>query len=641
MRSRARATVVLPVLGVAAGSGLVVTGAVVGVISVLDAAFTVVSSLPGLVLGALVIARRPDSPAGPALLGLVSAPVLTYGLETWGATAGSVDPWIGAAAVARVGVGIWVLNLAGFVLLCLTFPDGPLPGRTWQVMPWLWLGAALVVVVAVSPSSQDPRSGSPTVLVAGALALFLATVMGALGALVIRYRRGDDLVRRQLRWLLLGAATVPVLLVAGWMAEAVGASTEVAYTGFVLAMVVLVPVSVTVAILRHDLLDVDRLLGETAAWLLTSLVSAGVFALVVLAVSQLGRGAVGPTVGVTTAAFATALLLLPLHRRLHALAARLFDRDRTVTVDTVRRFVCQVRDGEAEPEQVEAVLGRALGDDQLRVLLAAPGTGEHVDLRGRPAAPAVSGTAIPLTVRDAEVAVLVLGRSSRRSVRLARELAGEARLPIEVSRLRLELRGALMDAQDSRARLVEAAAGERRRLERDLHDGAQQRILAVGMRLRSAQGRLQPDDPTYADLDAAVAGLEATVAELRRIAHGIRPSGLDDGLAAAVRSLVADSPVPVDVSVPDVPMSDAVASTAYYVIAEALANALKHARACAVRVTVTPRDGRLSVEVSDDGRGGAQAAFGLSALQDRVNAHGGRVEVVSPVGGGTSIRAVL
>lgn len=640
MTSRVRATVVLPVVGIAAGTVLVVTGAVVGVISVGDAAFTVVSSLPGLALGGLVLARRPDSPAGPALLGLIGAPVLTYGLETWAATAGGADPWVGAAAVARVGVGIWVLNLAGFVLLCLTFPDGPLPGRTWRVVPWLWLGAAVLVVLAVSPSPDDPRSESPPgLLVAVALVLFLATLVCALGALVVRYRRGDDLVRRQLRWLLLGAATVPVLLAAGWVAEAAGASTEVAYTGFVLAMVVLVPVSVTVAILRHDLLDVDRLLGATAAWLLTSLVSAGVFAVVVLAASQLGR--VSPTIGVTTAAFLAALLLLPLHRRTHALAAGLFDRERTVTVAAVRRFVRQVRDGKAEPEQVEAVLRHALGDDQLRVLLAVPGTGEHVDLRGRPTAPPESGSAIPLTVRDAEVAVLVLGRTSRRSVRLAGELACEARLPIEVSRLRLELRGALMAVQDSRARLVEAAAGERRRLERDLHDGAQQRILAVGMRLRSAQGRLQPDDPTYADLDAAVAGLEATVSELRRIAHGIRPSGLDDGLAAAVRSLVADSPVPVDVSVPDVPMSDAVASTAYYVIAEALANAFKHARACAIRVTVAPRDGRLAVEVSDNGRGGAQAAFGLSALQDRVNAHGGRVEVVSPVGGGTSIRAVL
>jgi len=623
---------------------LVVTAAGEEVISPAGAALTLLSALPGFVLGLLVLARRPASPAGPALLALVAAPVLTYGVERWASTAATGDPWWGAEVLARVGVGIWVFNLAGFVVLCLTFPDGPLPGRAWRAVPWAWLASALIVVLLVAPSGADQSDSGPTgaaiAPIAVAFLAFLATLLGAVASLVVRYRRGDDLVRQQLRWLLLGAGSVPVLLAAGWVAEVSGASTLVAYSGFVFAMLILVPVAVTVAILRHDLLDVDRLLGDTVAWVLTSLVSAGVFAAVVLLVSELGRGVVAPSVGVTSAAFVTALMLLPLHRRLHGGAARLLDRDRTVTVEAVRRFVRDVRDGEAEPEEVEGVLRRALDDDGLRLLLTAPGTGQRVDLQGV-AAPEAAGTEVPLTVRDAPVAVVVLGHTSRRRLRLARELAAEARLPIEVSRLRLELRGALAEIRDSRARLVEASAHERRQLERDLHDGAQQRVLAVGMRLRSAQARLHPDDPTYADLDAAVAGLEATVAELRRLAHGIRPSGLDDGLGAAVRSLVAGCPLPVEVSVPDVPMSDAVASTAYYVIAEAMANTLKHARAGAVRICVEPRDGRLAVEVVDDGVGGARAAFGLSALQDRVAAHGGRVEVVSPAGAGTSVRALL
>lgn len=642
MESTARATTLLAALGFVAGAGLVVAAAADGVIGVADAAFTVGSAVPGFTLGLLVIARRPDSPVGPALLALVTAPVLTYGVERWALTAGTADPWWGAEAVARVGVGIWVFNLAGFVLLCLTFPNGPLPGRFWRALPWLWLLSALLVVLVLSPGPDDPEGGSPPgPLLAGALLLFLATLLAALASLVVRYRRGDELVRLQLRWLLFGASSVPLLLAAGWVAEVAGASTAVAYTGFVAAMVVLVPVSVTIAILREDLLDIDRLIGGTVAWLLTSLASAGVFAVVVLMVSELGGRAVAPTVGVTTAAFVTALLLLPVHRQLHAVAARLFDRERTVTVEAVRRFVREVSDGRAEPDEVEAVLRRALGDDRLQVLLTAPGTGERVDLRGVPAAPAAGATAVPLVVHDAEVAVVVLGRTSRRRLRLAQEVATEARLPIQVSRLQLELRGALADVTSSRARLVEAAAQERRKLERDLHDGAQQRILAVGMRLRSAQARLNASDPTYVDLDTAVAGLEATVVELRRIAHGIRPSGLDDGLGAAVRSLVGDSPLPVEVDVADVPMSDAVAGTAYYVIAEALTNALKHAQATEVRIAVTPCDEHLVIEVSDDGRGGARPAFGLSALQDRVTAQGGRVEVLSPVGGGTSIKAVL
>jgi signal transduction histidine kinase len=635
---------VLSALGLAAGSALVLLAALGGVIGAADVAVTVASAVPAVGLGLLVLVRRPDSPAGPALLALVAAPLLTYGVERWAMTARSADPWWGAGVVAAAGIGIWVFNLTGFVLLCLSFPDGPLSGRWWRAMPWLWLLAALGVVLAVAEVPDDPAgspSGPRTVAIAAAFAVFLAALAGAVGSLVVRYRRGDETVRQQLHWLLLGAMSVPVLLVAGWAAEAFGASTDVAYTGFIVAMVVVVPAAVTVAILRHDLLDIDRLLGDTAAWLLTTVVSAGLFALVLVGVARLGNGPAGSTAGVATAAFVTALLMLPLHRRLHAATARVFDRERTVTVGSVRRFVQRVRDGEAEPEEVEAVLRRALADDDLRVLLTAPGSGERVDLRGAPVPAVTAGTVVPLSAREAEVAVMVLGRTSRRRLRLARELAVEARLPIEVSRLRLQLRAALADARASRTRMVEAATEERRRLERDLHDGAQQRILAVGMRLRSAQRRLPEDDPTYRDLDAAVAAIEATVAELRRLAHGIRPSGLDDGLGAAVRSLVADSPVPIEVSVADVELSDAVATTAYYVVAEGVTNALKHARARVVRVTIAPHDGRLAVEVTDDGCGGARPAFGLSALRDRVTALGGHVDVVSPDGAGTSVRAVM
>ncbi len=633
-----------PALGLVAGAALVVAAAVDGVIGAADAALTLVSALPAVGLGLLVLARRPDSPAGPVLLALVAAPVLTNGVENWARTADSPDPWWGAEAVAAAGIGIWVFNLAGFVLLCLTFPDGPLSGRRWRAMPWLWLLAALCVVVAVAGEPDDPaaeQAGPRAVANLLALALFLATLLGALSSLVVRYRHGDELVRQQLRWLLLGAASVPVLLAAGWVAEALGASTEVAYTGFILAMIVLVPAAVATAILQHDLLDIDRLLGDTTAWLLTTLVSACLFALVVVGVAELSRNAAGSSTGIGVAAFVTALAMLPVYRRTHTATAHIFDRERTVSAETVRRFVQRVRDGQSEPEEVEAVLRRTLGDDELRVLLTAPGSGELVDLQGLSAPPPAAGTVVPLSAREADVAVMVLGRTSRRRLRLARELAVEARLPIEVSRLRLQLRTALADARDSRARIVEAATEERRRLERDLHDGAQQRILAVGMRLRSAQRRLPPQDPAYQDLDAAVAALEATVAELRRLAHGIRPSGLDDGLETAVRSLVAGSPVPVEVSVAHVQVNDAVATTAYYVIAESITNALKHAQALAVRVTVAPDGERLAIEVADDGRGGARPAFGLSALHDRVAALGGSVDVVSPDGGGTSIRVVL
>jgi len=119
-------------------------------------------------------------------------------------------------------------------------------------------------------------------------------------------------------------------------------------------------------------------------------------------------------------------------------------------------------------------------------------------------------------------------------------------LPIEVSRLRIGLRRALTEVDESRRRLVSATIDERRRLERDLHDGAQQQLVAIGMQLRAAQYRLRPDDPVSDDLELAVERLEATVGELRRLAHSVRPASLDDGLPAALARLGAECPLPVD-----------------------------------------------------------------------------------------------
>jgi signal transduction histidine kinase len=215
----------------------------------------------------------------------------------------------------------------------------------------------------------------------------------------------------------------------------------------------------------------------------------------------------------------------------------------------------------------------------------------------------------------------------------------QARLPIEVSRLRLELSAALIDVRSSRARLSHATAEERRRLERDLHDGAQQQIVAAGMRLRSLQRRFDPISAEHRELDVAVDSLEATVAELRRLANGIRPSRLDDGLSTALNGLVADSPVSVTLSVAETWTSNVVATTVYFVVAEAYANALKHAGAETVTVEVAQDADTLRVEVADDGVGGVTAD--LLAVRDRVASVGGTVSVHSPPGGGTRIRVEI
>jgi signal transduction histidine kinase len=194
----------------------------------------------------------------------------------------------------------------------------------------------------------------------------------------------------------------------------------------------------------------------------------------------------------------------------------------------------------------------------------------------------------------------------------------------------------------SRARIVEAAYEQRRRIVRDLHDGAQQRFVQTIMTLQLARRRSDGDVAGLIDegLESARAGLD----ELRELARGIHPAILTNhGLAAAVESLADRAPVPVEVDVPETRYAPAVESAAYFVVAEALTNVAKYARASAVRVTAAEVYGRLRVEVRDNGIGGARSAegSGLAGLQDRVAALDGALTVTSPLDGGTLVRAEI
>jgi PAS domain S-box-containing protein len=215
----------------------------------------------------------------------------------------------------------------------------------------------------------------------------------------------------------------------------------------------------------------------------------------------------------------------------------------------------------------------------------------------------------------------------------------------EVHRLNDELRARLEDLAASRARIVTAGDVERRRLERNMHDGAQQRLVALSLSLRMAIANLDSDpDRARATLAGAADELALALEELREIARGLHPAVLSDrGLKAAVETLAARAPVPVELAeLPDGRLPEPVEAAAYYLIAEALTNVAKYARASTVRVRIVADDGVL-VEVSDDGVGGADPAggSGLRGLADRVEALGGSLAVASPAGEGTSLRAEI
>lgn len=593
-------------------------------------------------LGCLVSVRGRDLWVGPALAWVGAAPAVVFTVELWGETDRTSRPWPGAAVVDVVQHGAWVWNVAGFTALCLVFPSGPARGRRWR--GFAWCAVAIGVLAHALTSWIGAMSDVPmAVEIPVALTVFggLLTVLGtAVYVLVSRYRHGDERTRLQLRWLIAGAATVPVMLACGWIAqEAADAPVGVAYTGFLVAMLVAVPASVAVAVLRYDLFDIDRLLGSSLAWLVTAVASAGLFATVVAGAGELLGGF--RSVGTMGAAFAVALVLLPMHRRVHEAVGRTVDRDRYVIASRVQRFVRDVRDGTATPEGVEELLREVLADPGLLLLMKLPGgdADAYVDFAGRTTAPPPDATRVPLRTGSTDVGVIVLGRTSVRRLRRAREAAVMAGLPIEVSRLRLELRTALEDVRRSRTRLVLASAEERRRLEQDLHDGAQQQLVAAGMRLRSVQRRLVSGSTEHRDLDGVVEALEASIAELRRLAHGIRPSRLDDGLSGALQSLVEDSPVPARLTVADIEVSEMVATTVYFVVSEAYANVLKHAHAHELVINVAHDDDELVVEIRDDGVGGATG--GMTSVSDRVASAGGEMSVRSVRGEGTTVKAVI
>ncbi|WP_158607622.1 sensor histidine kinase [Flexivirga caeni] len=591
--------------------------------------------------GVMLTRRVPASAVGPALAWCGGSTSSCTILETVADSSGRADPLPFAGPLGPLVNSVWPVQFAGLLMLLLVFPAGRMSCRLWPV-PALFAAGTAAVAAGNYGTGRTPDGGaSPAVdgphlalALAGSLVVGLAMAFAA-GAVTVRYRRGPAVVRRQVRWLILGGGTVLSLLVAGWILQAFGAGLDAAYTGFIVAQVVLIPVAVTIAVVRHELYDVDRLLSSSTAWALTLLLSAAVSGGVVVLGSELLHGRT--RIGVGVASFATALALLPLQRFLNRALGQLVDPDRHVALAAVESFAAAVSAGRREPEEIQQVLRAAQSDPGLQLLLRTT-AGRWVGVDGRPVTAGPRG--LDLESRGAVVARLELAHDSARSRRRAADLVRAARVPIEVTRLRLDLRAALAEARASRSRLAAAGAHERQRLERDLHDGAQQRILAVGMRLRSVQQQLSGE--AWAELDRAVSDLEGTVAELRRLARGLRPSRLDDGLAAALQQVRASSPLPVRLSIADLPdLDETRAQTAYLVVAESVANVLKHARASAIDVTASMQAGRLIVEIADDGVGGVDPAGSLGAIRDRVVSVGGRVRVDSPRGAGTRVRAVL
>lgn len=604
----------------------------------LTAAFAVVNALPGPMEHRLQLALS----CVLALLPLALATLVARRLP------GNIcAAWLAAAGLALVATaspedlgsgalaGTWMLLYLPFALLLLVVPSGRTASRAWT-----GVGVAILVVAAAfnavaAAQALIPAAADPLNVVGIALlpAFFAGLVVCAVAPLV-RYRRAPERERMQLRWVFLGGMSLPLTLLLCWASYLVLGAADLVALGLIVIYLA-IPAGIATALLRPDVADVDR---ASTATLTAAVLSAA--ALAVLSGVCFGVGSALVTwspplaLGVTAAlAAAVALSFRPLYRCFD----RLVFPERGRAAAALARLQALIDTGRGDPRDMESTLREALCDPGLQVAYARTADGALIRLDGTPA---ISGPlSAPVSLRGEVIGSLTV--SPRTGRRPPPAVARAAAPMLDQARLQAEIRAARAEVAASRERLVRAAFEEQRRLERDLHDGAQQRLVALGMRLRVLQRSAALPPAVGDDLDAAVTELGTAVAELRRLAHGVRPSALDDGLPAALSEIAARVPGLIDLEVRATRVPDDVAITAYFVVSEAVANALKHAGAGRIRIAVESRAGLLHVTVDDDGCGGAQAGGGLTHLSDRVQALDGTLSIASPASGGTRIQAVL
>lgn len=625
---------------------------------------TLLAGLPSVVVGTVIAQRQRASVVGPLLCAVGTVIIAVGGTDAYGdAVVSGADLPVSNVAVS-LSMGAWMWLYVPAALLLLSFPDGRLPSRRWRPVAGgvVAVPIAFMLLAATAPGTYpEPWSAYPHALgtlgswvfpvVYGLLPVFGGLLIASAVSVRGRFKTADTRLRAQLLWFVIGGLSVPVTLLLCWTSYLVLGGPDLVGIGL-LVMCIALPAAIALAMLRHDLFDVDRAATTALTYTATTAGLLGVWTFVSFVGGTLGGNRSPTTAAAATAACAVALD--PLRRRARARVTRRLQplRARAIAaIDDLRR---RARDGDAQPEQLQQVLRDAVGDATMVVGYRMPGSDALVDAAGQALGRSSGASDVMVTVPVLSGGVPIGElRTGPGFPGLATEIADAASLLVELVRLRLRLNAALADVEASRARLLHASYAERRKLEADLHDGAQQRLVSLGMTLRLAQRHLE-DGTVDIDalLDTSVAELSTSVAELRQLAHGLRPSSLDDGLGPALTNLTAglrhvsdDIEVNLDVAVDaaSAGLPDDVTTTAFFVASEALANAVKHAEADQLDIRVAYDDDMVRVRVADNGRGGAavRPGSGLDRLNDRVAALGGRLSVSSPAASGTVVEAVL
>lgn len=519
------------------------------------------------------------------------------------------------------------------------------PDRPWRAARLILISAGLAVGVAAEHAAydwDDPRHWIPDLIVG------LVYMVAAIVTLPRRPGVGWLLAATGMAWFAGNFDSALQYVHRGPLVHAL-----VAFVGWrvrtrieLMAVVVGYAAAVVAPIWRHELASVVLAVALVAVaghrWA-TGTRRARRDRRTALAASAVFASSVVAYVGVTSAVpsgDAVEPMLLAYQAALCVVAVMLAVRLAAPSASAVADLVVEL--GESRSDNLRDGLADALGDPTLEIAYRSP-AGEYKDLAGRPVdIPSDSGDrAATYVARESQpFAVIIHDTSVLGEPSLVEAVAAATRLSAANAALTAEVHAQLGEVAASRRRLVIAADGERRRLERRLHDGVERRLTELIDRL----GGLFGQGGAGEHLRRAEGYLTLTLTDLRQIAGGLHPSELDKGLPFALASLVERCPVPVELAVEarSTPPEE-IAAAAYYVCAEALANVAKHAVASRVRLELTERPGWLRVAVVDDGIGGADPSHGsgIGGLVDRVEALGGALTVSSPTGGGTSVAAEL
>ena len=593
--------------------------------------------------------------------------------------------WWASASQVLVGPS------GAIVLAILLFPDGRLPSRRWR---WVvYLGVALTlfffVVNAFPPSLQNAEPNLPPlpnpvgIEAVGAfsdsplgLALFIlaaATLLVAASAQVVRMRRARGDERAQIKWLAYAVVTTAVLnlvLAVGnpiapswWLFNSSIPQLAVEIAGFAVAL----PVAIGIAILKYRLYDIDIVISRTLVYGSLALFITAVYVGIVVGIGGLIGSGGHPNLVLSIAATAiVAIGFQPVRERLERVANRLVYGKRATPYEVLSQFSERVAETYAADEvlpRMAAVLADGTAAESAAVWLRAGGelrcAAEHPGGVDGHAALPMTGDTLP-AIPDADRAVPVwhqgqlLGALSLQKRRgesltpieekLLDDLAGQAGLVLKNVGLTADLQARLEDLRGSRQRLVAAQDQERRRLERNLHDGAQQNLVALKVKLGLAETFADRDpEKTQTLLAQLKDDADEALETLRDLARGIYPPLLADrGLVAALQSQAGKATVAVNVEAEDLGRyPQDVEAAVYFCVLEALQNVQKYAEATGAVVRLKELDGSLEFDVVDDGRGfelGAVArGAGLTNMEDRLNALGGRLTVESTAGKGTKV----